>query len=858
MKKTFVVIGLGRFGLAIVKTLSELKCDVLAIDVSEERVSKASAFINHCVICDSTKKESLKELAIGNVDYAIVAIGNNLQATVLTTINLSDLGVKNITVRADDEEHIKIMEKLGATHVMIPEVASAKSLANQLVHNSFLDYYNIDSEHGIVQIKIPERFRARTLAELDARNRRISMRLTDKEIKLVNEVSANNYKPLPVVLCEGEGIWVKDVDGNRYIDMLSAYSSLNQGHRHPKIIKALKDQADKITITSRAFHNDKMGTFLKKLCDVSGFSKALPMNTGAEAVETAIKAARKWAFEKKGITEGEIIACMDNFHGRTVTVISFSSEPQYREGFGPFTPGFKLAPYGDLNGMEKLINDKTIAIILEPIQGEAGVVVPPQGYLKGVRQLCDKHGLLMIVDEIQTGFCRTGKMFAFMHEGIRPDVMVVGKALGGGVYPVSAMLSNDEVMDVFRPGDHGSTFGGNPLGAAVGLAALQVLEDENLAEKAHELGTYFMQRVKEFNSPIVKEVRGKGLLIAVEVKPEYGAARIYCEKLMGMGILCKETHGQIIRFAPPLIIKKEELDYALEKVKECLKGASCLGADLGPKAIRCAGLVDAINGLGYIVRDCGDINPSLKTIDSVPGSVRLNNLKLVNDVNAKLYKMVKETLSFGNFPLVCGGDHSLAAGSVTAVQRHFGKIGIIWVDAHGDFNNEESSPSGNIHGTPLSAICGGGPENILPFKENNAEYVSPRNTVIIGARALDDEEKRLLKQAGVTVFGMDEIDRRGISSIVEDAIKIASADTEGIYLSFDLDAVDPFHAPGVGTPVKGGLTYREAHYLCEQLFFSDKLLGCEIVELNPILDLKNETGEFAVSLACSMLGKTIL
>lgn len=397
------------------------------------------------------------------------------------------------------------------------------------------------------------------------------MRQTEQEIKLVDKVSAHNYKPLPVVLSEGEGIWVKDLEGNKYIDMLSAYSSLNQGHRHPKIIKALKDQADKITITSRAFHNDKMGIFLKKLCEFSGFEKALPMNTGAEAVETAIKAVRKWAYIKKGISEGEIIACSNNFHGRTTTIISFSSEPQYKEGFGPFTPGFKIAKFGDIKSMEELINEKTIGILLEPIQGEAGVIVPPKGYLKAVRELCTKHGIAMILDEIQTGLCRTGKRFAFMYEDIRPDVLLVGKALGGGVYPVSAMLSDSEIMDVFKPGDHGSTFGGNPLGAAVGLAALEVLEEEKLEERACELGNYFMDKLKTINSPIIKEIRGKGLLIAVEIKPEYGQARPYCEKLMEMGLLCKETHHQTIRFAPPLVIKKEELDFAFEKIKDCLE-----------------------------------------------------------------------------------------------------------------------------------------------------------------------------------------------------------------------------------------------------------------------------------------------
>jgi len=393
---------------------------------------------------------------------------------------------------------------------------------------------------------------------------------TKNQLNLVTEVSANNYKPLPVVLSEGNGIWVKDLEGKTYMDMLSAYSSLNQGHRHPKIIKALKDQADKITITSRAFHNDQMGAFLKKLCDMSGFTKALPMNTGAEAVETCIKAVRKYAKEQRGITEGEIIVCADNFHGRTITAISFSSEPQYRDGFGPYTPGFVIVPYGDIAAMEAAVNKNTIGVMLEPIQGEAGIIVPPEGYLKQIRELCDKHNILMILDEIQTGLARTGKLFAYNYENIKPDVLAVGKALGGGVYPVSAMLSNDAVMAVFRPGDHGSTFGGNPLGAAVGKAALEVIEDEKLAEKSFELGAYFVDELTKMNSPYVKEIRGKGLFVGVEIKSECGPARPFCEKLMELGLLCKETHQQTIRFAPPLIITKEELDKALGEIRKVL------------------------------------------------------------------------------------------------------------------------------------------------------------------------------------------------------------------------------------------------------------------------------------------------
>ena len=393
---------------------------------------------------------------------------------------------------------------------------------------------------------------------------------TEQEIKVVDKYSAKNYKPLPVVLCEGNGIWVTDLEGNKYVDMLSGYSSLNHGHRHPKIINALIEQAGKITMTSRAFHNDKMGLFLQKLCDFSGFEKALPMNTGAEAVETAIKAARKWAKVNKNITDSEIIAFNDNFHGRTITAISFSSEKQYRDGFGPYTPGFVLANYGDIAGVEKLINEKTIAIILEPIQGEAGVIVPPKGFLKQVRDLCTKHEILMIIDEVQTGFGRTGKNFCYEHENIKPDIVVVGKALGGGVYPVSAIICNDRIMSVFKPGDHGSTFGGNPLAAAIGIAALDVLVDEKMVENSAELGEYFLNKLKTIECDAIKEVRGNGLMIGLEIKKEYGGARKYCEALMEKGLLCKETHEQVIRFTPPLIITKQELDDAFNKINEVI------------------------------------------------------------------------------------------------------------------------------------------------------------------------------------------------------------------------------------------------------------------------------------------------
>jgi len=391
----------------------------------------------------------------------------------------------------------------------------------------------------------------------------------------VDRYSAHNYKPLPVVITKGEGAWVWDVDGNKYLDCLSAYSALNQGHRHPAIVKAAKDQLDRVTLTSRAFHNDQMGPFLKDLCDMTGFSKALPMNSGAEAVETALKAVRKWGYKVKGVPEGraEIIVCDGNFHGRTISVISFSPEAQYKDGFGPLTPGFKMIPYGDAAALEQAITPNTVAFMVEPIQGEGGVLVPPAGYLKKVREICTKNRVLFVADEIQTGLARTGRMFACEWEGVKPDAMTLGKALSGGFYPVSAFVANDEVMDVFKPGDHGSTFGGNPLAAAIGRASLKVLRDEKLAERANELGEWFMAELRKIDSPHVKEVRGKGLLIGVEMT---SAARPFCEALMKKGILAKETHDLVVRFAPPLVISKEDLTWALSRIAEVFAGSPAL------------------------------------------------------------------------------------------------------------------------------------------------------------------------------------------------------------------------------------------------------------------------------------------
>lgn len=395
---------------------------------------------------------------------------------------------------------------------------------------------------------------------------------TREFIEIAEKYGAHNYHPLDVVIEKGEGVWVWDVEGKKYLDMLSAYSALNQGHRHPKIIKALYEQASKLTLTSRAFHNNILGDFLKKLSELAGYHKVLPMNTGAEAVETALKAARKWGYTKKGVSENkaEVIVCANNFHGRTITIISFSTEDQYKYGFGPFTPGFRIIPYNDEEALENAINENTVAFMFEPIQGEGGVIVPKEGYYRKVREITRNHNVLLIADEIQTGFGRTGKMFAVWHEDVRPDIIVVGKALGGGVYPVSGIIADDEVMDVFTPGDHGSTFGGNPLAAAVGIASIDVLVEEKLPERAAELGEYFMSRLRQINSPFVKEIRGKGLLIGVEIKKQYGTARPYCEKLRDLGVLAKETHEQVIRFAPPLVISKDEIDWALERIEKVL------------------------------------------------------------------------------------------------------------------------------------------------------------------------------------------------------------------------------------------------------------------------------------------------
>lgn len=391
-------------------------------------------------------------------------------------------------------------------------------------------------------------------------------------ISIEEEYGAHNYRPLDVVISKAKGVWVEDTEGRRYMDFLAAYSAVNQGHCHPRLVKVMKEQCERLTLTSRAFRNDQLPLFAKELCELTGYEMMLPMNSGAEAVETAIKAARKWGYLKKGIPENraEIITCEGNFHGRTITIISFSTEKQYRRGFGPFTPGFVTIPYGDAEALKKAINDNTAGFLVEPIQGENGVVVPPEGYLKETFEICRKSGILFIADEIQSGLGRTGALFACDHEGVHPDIMIIGKALSGGMYPVSAVLSSKEVLGVFEPGDHGSTYGGNPLASAIAREALRIIVDEKLPQRSSELGKYLIDRLKEIKSPYVKEIRGKGLWIGIVLREKAGGARRFCEALKEEGILAKETHENVIRLAPPLVITREEIDWALERIKKVL------------------------------------------------------------------------------------------------------------------------------------------------------------------------------------------------------------------------------------------------------------------------------------------------
>lgn len=388
-------------------------------------------------------------------------------------------------------------------------------------------------------------------------------------IEKTEKYGAHNYHPLPIVIHKAEGVWVEDPEGNKYMDMLSAYSAVNQGHRHPKIIQALKEQADRVTLTSRAFHNDQLGPWYEKICKMTNKEMALPMNTGAEAVETAVKAARRWGYDVKKIpdNQAEIIGCVGNFHGRTMLAVSLSSDDEYKRGFGPMLPGIKLVPYGDIESLKSAITPNTAAFLIEPIQGEAGIIIPPEGYIKAAYDLCKENNVLFIADEIQAGLARTGKMFACEWEGIEPDMYILGKALGGGVFPISCVVANNEILGVFNPGSHGSTFGGNPMACAVSIAALDVLQEEKLAERSLELGEYFVKKLREIQNPKIKEIRGRGLFIGMELSEP---ARKYCEQLKDEGLLCKETHENVIRYAPPLVITKEELDWAIERIQKIL------------------------------------------------------------------------------------------------------------------------------------------------------------------------------------------------------------------------------------------------------------------------------------------------
>jgi ornithine--oxo-acid transaminase len=395
---------------------------------------------------------------------------------------------------------------------------------------------------------------------------------TEEYIAIEEQYNAHNYLPLDVVLTRGDGVWVEDVDGKRYLDFLAAYSAVNQGHCHPRLVKVMVEQAARLALTSRAFRNDQLPLLARELCELTGYEMMLPMNSGAEAVETAIKAARKWGYEIKRVQDdrAHIITCHGNFHGRTISIISFSPEEQYRDGFGPFTPGFELIPYGDAAALEAAITANTVAFLVEPIQGEGGVVAPPQGYLRQAREICDQHNILLITDEIQSGLGRTGRLLAAEHEGVRADIAIIGKALSGGMYPVSAVLADRHILGLFQPGDHGSTYGGNPLGCAIAREALKVLVEEKLIERSAELGEYLMARLHKIQSPHIQQIRGKGLWIGIVLKAEAGGARRFCEALMEQGLLCKETHWNVIRLAPPLIITKEEIDLALERLTEVL------------------------------------------------------------------------------------------------------------------------------------------------------------------------------------------------------------------------------------------------------------------------------------------------
>ncbi len=394
----------------------------------------------------------------------------------------------------------------------------------------------------------------------------------NERIELEARYCAHNYHPLPVVLTRGEGVYLWDDAGKKYLDMMSAYSAVSHGHGHPRLVNLVKEQVGKLNIVSRAFHTDRLGPFLKRACELTGLDMALPMNTGAEAVETAIKAARKWAYTVKGVAkdQAEIIACAGNFHGRTIAIVAMSDEPQYQEGFGPFPPGFIQVEYGNIDALEAAITPNTAAFIVEPIQGEGGIVMPPEGYVRAAAELCRRHNVLFIADEIQTGLGRTGKLITCQHEDVVPDGLILGKALGGGVLPVSMFLARRDVMEVFRPGDHGSTFGGNPLGAAVGLEALNILVDEHLPEKSAELGAYLKSELETIESPLIAEIRGKGLFVGIEIDPKLGSARAVCEALMERGLLSKETHETVVRLAPPLVITKEQIDWAVTQIREVL------------------------------------------------------------------------------------------------------------------------------------------------------------------------------------------------------------------------------------------------------------------------------------------------
>jgi ornithine--oxo-acid transaminase len=663
-------------------------------------------------------------------------------------------------------------------------------------------------------------------------------------IRAERRYAATNYAPLPVVIARGRGVWLWDTDGRRYLDMMSAYSAVSHGHRHPRIVAAAMRQLHRVGITSRAYHSDVMGPFLAELCRLAGLDRALPMNTGAEAVETAIKAARRYAHRTRKLEEGsaEIIVADGNFHGRTTTIISFSSEPDYRAGFGPFTPGFVSVPFGDADAAAAAINPRTAAILIEPIQGEAGIRVPRPGYLKALREICDQSDVLLILDEVQSGLGRTGRLFCFEHEGIRPDGITVGKALGGGLVPVSAFVARRELMDVFDPGSHGSTFGGYPLAAAVGLEALQTLVDERLAERSARLGPVLAQALKDVKHRAIREVRGLGLWQGVELDPALADARKVCEAMVRRGVLSKETHHTVLRFAPPLVISEKEIRFGVDLFADaldeiCPAGSTRRRKPSKPARDSAASAVEPAAGAAPVLAFagwCGD-----RTEGSMRGAALLaqrcgarlgreahrigNPAALVDmpwraalerarpylgDAAAAVSTHAGARISFLN----------RCATSLATLPRVFARhpeAALVWCDAHGDYNTPETTVSGYIGGMVVAGLCG-------RWDTGFGAGMSPDRVALVGARDLDPAEAKLIAADGVALH-------RGAGQSLDVAAIVAGTGARPIVLHIDCDVVDPQHVPSEYR-VPDGLHPATLRRLAEALAATGRLVALEVAE----------------------------